>query len=224
MSDAAKLIQVAVVDDEDFIPNSMKLAIMLAEDIDWVGHARNAEQGLDMVKRWKPDVVFVDLELHDGVGGIELMRRIHEHSPGIAVVVLTVSDEVPDRNAAFAEGTSGYLVKGQLIDPTDFHGIIRDAAAGRIVAMRETFAPTAADYKSKREKLTPTGESGLSDRELEALELLVDGLRNKEIAERMFLSENTVKHHLGSIYRRLGVNSRQAAVRVAYERGFFPKK
>ncbi|HEY3945613.1 MAG TPA: response regulator transcription factor [Solirubrobacteraceae bacterium] len=222
MPEEKERIRVVVVDDEPFYPNTVKLVISLADDIEWIGHAENAERALDMVLRWHPQVVFVDLGLKDDIDGIELMRRIHERSPSTAVIILTVSDEAANKKAAFAEGMAGYLVKGKLADPSDFHGIIRDAAAGRMVAARDDLAPVATDYKNKRETLTPARELGLTEREREVLGLLAEGLKNKQIAQRIFLSENTVKHHLDSLYRRLGVKNRQAAVSVAFQRGLLP--
>lgn len=213
-------IRVGVVDDESFYPNTLKLAISLADDIEWIGHATTADQGLDMVARWKPHVAFVDLNLKDDIDGIELMRRIHEKSPSTAVIILTVSNEANDKKAAFAEGMAGYLVKGRLADPSEFHEFIREAAAGRMIAMQDDLAPAAADYKTKREQLPRWREVGLTDREYEALKILADGgLTNSEIAKRMFLAENTVKHYLDSLYRRLGVHNRNAAVIKAREIG-----
>ena len=150
----------------------------------------------------------MDLSLGDGVGGTEATVRLRALPNPPAVLVLTTYDSESDILQALDAGASGYLLKDA--PPEQLFAGIRSVASGTPV-----FGPSVAAMLTRRES---SSESRVTEREVEVLELLADGLGNRELARALFVSEATVKSHLSHIYAKLGVDTRAGAVAAAIER------
>lgn len=184
-----------------------------------VAEADTAEGALELVVRLAPDVVLVDLEL-PALPGYELTRRLAERAPAARVVALTGGTDPDDVIDALAAGAYGYLAKGESIQAL-VGGIVRAAASGEpllsgrttralIDRLRELHAGHA-----QRDAI----ETALSERELEVLALIAEGMDNGAIATALFISQDTVKHHVRSILGKLGVENRVQAAVVAVRAG-----
>ncbi|MFJ2739319.1 response regulator [Streptomyces sp. NPDC087440] len=198
--------------DDHVVVRAGLLALLSSEpDIEVVGEAGNGEEAVAMSAKLTPDVVLMDLQLGDGIDGVEATRRIAGTGPH--VLVLTTYDTDADITRAIAAGATGYLLKAER--PEELFAAIRSAAQGRT-----TLSPPVASRVMAQ--MRGTGRPTLTDRESDILAQLAHGLGNREIARALFISEATVKTHLGRIYAKLGVDTRAGAVAVAKEQRLLP--
>lgn len=172
-----------------------------------------------MAARVRPDVVLMDLQLGDGgMDGVTATRHLvagggeGPGTPGPRVLVLTMFDTDADITRAIEAGATGYLLKAER--PEELFAAIRNAASGRTVLSAPVADRVLAHLRSPR--------PALSERERDILQQLASGLGNREIARALFISEATVKTHLGRIYGKLGVETRAGAVAVAKEQRLLP--
>ncbi|MGA5557104.1 response regulator [Streptomyces lavendulocolor] len=197
------MIRVLICDDHAVVRAGLLALLASAPGIEVVGEAAGGEEAVATAAKLAPDVVLMDLQLGPGIDGVEATRRIA--SPDVRVLVLTTYDTDADVTRAIGAGATGYLLKAER--PEELFAAIRAAAQGRTtlsapVARRAASAPAAP---------------ALTDRERDILGQLARGLGNREIARALFISEATVKTHLGRIYTKLGVDTRAGAVAVAKE-------
>ncbi|MFE5332888.1 response regulator [Embleya sp. NPDC056575] len=198
-----------VVCDDHAVVRAGLLALFAGEDgIEVIGEAADGEEAVRLAAALRPDVVLMDLQLVGGIDGVEATGRLLALPEPPHVLVLTMYDTDADVSRAIEAGAAGYLLKAG--SPEDLFRAVRDAAAGRTVLAPEV----AARLFSRMRKPDDT----LTAREVEILQLLARGVGNAEIARRLFISQATVKTHLGHIYAKLGVDTRTAAVSVATER------
>ncbi|MCX5200406.1 response regulator transcription factor [Streptomyces sp. NBC_00237] len=198
--------------DDHVVVRAGLLALLSSEpDIEVVGEAGNGEEAVATAAKLAPDVVLMDLQLGDGIDGVEATRRIAGTGPH--VLVLTTYDTDADITRAIAAGATGYLLKAER--PEELFAAIRSAAQGRT-----TLSPPVASRVMAQ--MRGTGRPTLTDRESDILAQLAHGLGNREIARALFISEATVKTHLGRIYAKLGVDTRAGAVAVAKEQRLLP--
>ncbi|MBT2407082.1 MULTISPECIES: response regulator transcription factor [unclassified Streptomyces] len=200
--------------DDHAVVRAGLLALLGSEpDIEVLGEAGSGEEAVALAARLHPDVVLMDLQLGEGIDGVEAIRRITaagENPPH--VLVLTTYDTDADITRAIGAGATGYLLKAER--PEELFAAIHAAAAGRT-----TLSPPVASRVMARMRGTrPT----LTDRELDILSQLARGLGNRDIARALFISEATVKTHLGRIYDKLGVDTRAGAVAIAKEQRLLP--
>ncbi|WP_455351040.1 response regulator [Streptomyces sp. SYSU K217416] len=203
--------------DDHVVVRAGLLALLGSEpDIEVVGEAGSGEEAVALAAKLRPDVVLMDLQLGEGIDGAEATRRICA-LPGAPrgphVLVLTTYDTDADITRAIAAGATGYLLKAER--PEELFAAIHSAAEGRT-----TLSPPVASrvMAQMRGAARPT----LTERELDILGQLAHGLGNREIARALFISEATVKTHLGRIYDKLGVDTRAGAVAVAKEQRLLP--
>ncbi|MFI5806522.1 response regulator [Streptomyces sp. NPDC051561] len=203
--------------DDHVVVRAGLLALLSSEpDIEVVGEAGNGEEAVAMAAKLTPDVVLMDLQLGAGIDGVEATRRIAATStPGTGphVLVLTTYDTDADITRAIAAGATGYLLKAER--PEELFAAIRSASQGRT-----TLSPPIASRVMAQ--MRGAGRPTLTDRESDILAQLAHGLGNREIARALFISEATVKTHLGRIYAKLGVDTRAGAVAVAKEQRLLP--
>ena len=203
------MISILIVDDHPVVRTGLRAVIESQDDFIVVGEASTGEEGVRRAAIDEPDLVLMDLQMPGG-GGVLATRRITDLDPAPHVMILTTYDTDADVLAALDAGAVGYLLKDA--PPEVLFASIRSAAAGDM-----TLAPTVATKLVKRVAM-PTQHS-LTARELEVLELLAEGMANKEIANHLVVSEATVKTHLVHIFTKLEVDTRTAAVAAAVDRG-----
>lgn len=208
MSDE-EMIRVMLVDDHAVVRSGLSAFLLVYDDLQLVGEASSGEQAIGLCEQVRPDVVLMDLMM-PGMDGAAATRRIREVCPTIQVIALTSFKEVEMVHGVLEAGAIGYLLKNVSAD--ELANAIRAAHAGK-----PTLSPEAT--QALINKVT-TGEdigADLTKRELEILTLLVEGLSNREIAERLVISISTVKFHVSSILSKLGAASRTEAVAIALQ-------
>jgi DNA-binding NarL/FixJ family response regulator len=184
-----------------------------------VGVAVGADRALAVIDELSPDIVLCDVRMQ-GVSGLDLCREIREHHPGRKVILLSVYDDEQYLFQAMRVGASGYLLKGIGSDELvrQLEGV--QAGGSAIDAgLAARAAETAARLQS--DQFWPGARQGLTQRESEILSLVVTGLSNRGIAAKLVIGEETVKTHLSSIYRKLGVRDRTSAAATALREGIF---
>jgi DNA-binding NarL/FixJ family response regulator len=195
-------VRVLLADDHGVIRDGLGRLIAALDDVELVATAADGAEAVEAARRERPDVVLMDLEMPQ-LDGIEATRRIVAELPGIAVLVLTSFSDRPRIVGALEAGACGYLLKD--VDAAQVAEGIRAAARGES-PLDPRAARTILDARSAPDPL-----AGLSAREREVLDLLVEGLPNKLIARRLEISEKTVKSHLTRVFRELGVSDRTQA-------------
>jgi DNA-binding NarL/FixJ family response regulator len=202
-----------LVCDDHIVVRAGLLALLDSEpDIEVVGQAGTGEEALALAARLTPDVVLMDLQLGEGIDGVETTRRLTAAPAAPHVLVLTTYDTDADITRAIEAGATGYLLKAER--PEELFAAIHAAARGRT-----TLSPPVADRVMANLRAPRTA---LTDRERDILGQLSRGLGNRDIARALFISEATVKTHLGRIYAKLDVDTRAGAVAAAKERRLLP--
>ncbi|MGP9537129.1 response regulator [Brachybacterium sp. AOP43-C2-M15] len=207
-------IRLMMVDDHPVVRAGLRALLEADEEVEVVAEVASGTRALQELDELAaspdgvPDLVLMDLNLGEGIGGIETTRALRERHPGVQVLAVTTFDAEADIVGALEAGATGYVLKDS---PTEaLLAAVREAAAGRSVLSPEV------QQRLVRRMTDP--RTALSPRETEILEVLATGATNREAAKRLFISESTVKTHLVHLYEKLGVESRTAALRVARER------
>ncbi|MFF3166333.1 response regulator [Streptomyces sp. NPDC003273] len=204
-------VRTLICDDHAVVRAGLLALLGSVDGIEVVGEAGSGEEAVAMAAKLEPDVVLMDLQLGPGIDGATATRRIA--AQGVRVLVLTTYDTDADITRAIEAGATGYLLKAER--PEELFAAIRSAAQGR-TALSAPVAERVVD------RMRGAGRPGLTDRERDILAQLARGLGNREIARALFISEATVKTHLGRIYAKLGVDTRAGAVAVAKEQRLLP--
>jgi DNA-binding NarL/FixJ family response regulator len=206
-------IRVAVVDDQELFRRGLTMLLGVEDDIEVVGEAGDGVAATELAGTTVPDVILMDVRMPKR-SGIEACVAIKEIAPTARIIMLTVSDEEADLYDAVKNGASGYLLKDSSID--EVAQAIRVVADGQSLISPSMAIKLLDEFKqmsrSDRQQV-PTPR--LTDRELEVLKLVAQGLNNREIAKRLFISENTVKNHVRNILEKLQLHSRMEAVMYA---------
>jgi len=216
------MIRVLLVDDQALIRMGFRMLIESADDLEVVGEAQDGQAAIEQAAALRPDVVLMDVRM-PGVNGIDATARIVEAQPDVRVLVLTTFDLDEYAFAALRAGASGFLLKDAA--PAELATAVRTVASGEAVVsaritrrMLELFAEHLPDADRSPDPEAPHPRlAALTPREIEVLREIAEGLSNAEIAAQLFLSEATVKTHVGRILAKLGVRDRVQAVVVAYE-------
>jgi DNA-binding NarL/FixJ family response regulator len=206
-------IRVLVVDDQELFRRGLTMLLNVETDIEVVGEAADGASAVGLATDMAPDVVLMDVRMPKQTG-IEACTAIKDASPHARIIMLTVSDEEADLYEAVKNGASGYLLKDSSIEEV--------AQAVRVVADGQSLISPSMAIKLLDEfkQMSRTDRSSvptprLTERELEVLRLVAQGLNNREIAKQLFISENTVKNHVRNILEKLQLHSRMEAVMYA---------
>ena len=202
-------IRVIAVDDHEVVRGGIRYALLDCDDIELVGEAYSGEDALRLCEQVRPDVALVDLMM-PGMDGVETTRAIRKRFPQVQILVLTSFHDKNIVPRAMQAGAIGYLLKG--VSNQDLVKAIRAAHAGQSILAKEAMA----DLVQAAAPSPKLGED-LNERERQVLALLAQGLSNKEIAERLFLSLATVKYHVRLLLSKLGASSRAEAVALAWQ-------
>ncbi|NWG05644.1 MAG: response regulator transcription factor [Chloroflexi bacterium] len=211
------MIKILIADDHLLIRQGLRLILETEEDLELVGEASDGREALHLCKKLKPDVVLMDLRMPtmDGLTAIEQLRAAQ---PDIAIVILTTFNEDDLMMRGLQAGARGYLLKDT--DRNTLFNTIRAAARGETLLKPEIMARVLSHANTPAPAHTKTADTvNLTEREQEVLAAVARGERSKEIAAQLGISERTVKAYLASIYGKLGVDSRAAAIAVAAQRG-----
>lgn len=200
-------IRVMLVDDHKVVRAGLADFLLAYDDFELAGEASSGEDAVLMCDHLNPHVVIMDLVM-EGMDGAEATSVIRGKCPDIQVIALTSFKDEELVQRAIQAGAIGYLLKN--VSANELAGAIREAYKGR-----PTLAPEAAQALMHATTKPPDIGSDLTQRELEVLALLVEGLNNPTIAERLTISRSTVKHHVRSILSKLGTSSRTEAVALA---------
>jgi DNA-binding NarL/FixJ family response regulator len=214
-------IRVAIVDDQELMLRGLQMVLDAEDDLEVVGTAGSGLEGVSLSERTEPDVVLMDVRM-PGMDGLEATRRITARRSLTRVIVLTTFDLDEYAFGGLRAGASGFLLKNT--PPRDLVSAIRSVYSGdAIVSPRVTRAmldlfgsrlPVAGSHDSQTAAM-----GSLTDREREVFLAMAEGLSNTEIAGRFFLSESTVKTHVGRVLAKLDLRDRVHAVILAYELG-----
>lgn len=209
-------LRILIVDDHQMFREGIRRRLEQEPDITVVGEADSAEDALAKVPETNPTIVLLDIRLPK-VSGIELARRLRQQWPDLKILVLTGYDFDQYVRAVAKVGVSGYLLKTAPQDTVV--QAIRVVAAGGAV-LPPAIASKVLQHYSVDSSLVREGMMGeLTLRETEVLELLHQGIRNADIAQRLSISPRTVEAHVSSIISKLGAQSRTGAIRIALEKG-----
>jgi DNA-binding NarL/FixJ family response regulator len=217
---AARPLRLVLVDDHEMVIEGLKAMLAAFKNrVQVVGHAVGAERATSVVGELQPDVVLCDVRMQ-GCSGLDLCLLLRERDPDLKVVMLSVYDDEQYLFQALRVGARGYLLKSigsdELVRQLELahHGetVLDPGMAARAV-------DTAA--RLQRDEFWPGARQGLTQRESEILSFMVTGLSNRGIANKLVIGEETVKSHLRSIYRKLGVSDRTGAVATALREGIY---
>jgi NarL family two-component system response regulator YdfI len=210
------MIRVLIADDHEVVRDGLRLILETKQDFEVVGEAGDGAKAVQLADELQPDVILMDLRM-PGMDGLQAIEKIHSKWPEIAVVILTTYNEDDLMIRGLRAGARGYLLKDT--NRQTLFDTLRAAARGEALFLPEVIARVLNQPSTEKR----SENSILTERELQVLKAAARGERSKEIALHLSISESTVKAHLDSVYNKLGVDSRAAAVATAIERGLLAK-
>lgn len=211
------MIRLLIIDDHEMVREGLKAMLVSEPDFNIVGDAANAEQALELIARLHPDVALLDVRL-PGISGIELCRIVTEQYPETAVIILTTFTDESLVAECVQAGARGFIVKD--IERFDLKRSIRAVARGEAAIDSKAAVAVLAQLRRSPQPAPEVFPEKLSSQQLVILRLVAQGLSSREIAARLYLSENTVKGYVQEILHRLGVKNRTEAVMVAVKQGW----
>jgi len=214
------MIKILIADDHLIIRQGLRLILETENDFELVGEASDGAEALILCKKLKPDVVLMDLRMPN-MDGLTAIEKLRIEQPNIAVVILTTFNEDDLMLRGLQAGARGYLLKDT--DRAALFNTVRAAARGETLLKPEIMARVLSRKNTSVAETKSTEPANLTEREQEVLEAVARGDRSKEIAAQLGISERTVKAYLASIYSKLGVDSRAAAIAVAAQNGLLRK-
>ena len=220
-------IKVLIVDDQELIRESLSIVLNMEEQLTVVGLAGDGNEAIQLCEKLAPDVVLMDINMPN-MDGVAATKVIKDKWPQIKVIILTSYKDVDYVVSALANGAEGYLLKS--LHPGSLANSIRLVHSGGTLITKEMAASLINSQVHKEEEASSINNEdrlqnltqlyGLSEREVEVLKLLAQGLRNSDISERLFLSGGTVKNYISNIYAKLEVKGRREAANKAKNEGF----
>ncbi len=221
MSEEPFMIRILLVDDQQLLRQGIKLLLELEPGLQVVGEANNGQEALELFERLKPDVTLMDIRM-PVLDGVAATQQLRQRWPDSKIIILTTFDDETYVFEGLRAGALGYLLKdvssqelAQAIRTVNAGGaLIEPSVARKVLAEFSRLAAPAAPRSKEDSQI-----EALSERELEILRLVASGLSNRQIAERLFLAEGTVKNYISTIFQKLGVQDRTQAVLAAQKHG-----
>lgn len=204
----AKRIRILSVEDHPVFREGLNTIIASQPDMELVAQAANATEAIKEFRRHQPDITLMDLRL-PGADGVDTLNAIRGEFPFARIIILTSSDGDAEIQRALRAGAAAYLLKSMPKD--ELLSVVRSVHKGERYIPPEVAARLAEHL----------GDDDLTSRELEVLELIRDGYRNKQIADQLAIAETTVNFHIKNLVEKLGANDRTHAVTIAFRRGLF---
>ncbi len=212
---ATSIKRVVVADDHALFMDGIT-SLLEAAGFEIVGQARDGSQALEIIQATNPDLVLLDIAM-PVLNGLDVLAAIKAENPEPKVVILTVSDSDDDLFNAIQLGADGYLLKD--LNSEKFMDMLAGLERGEAALTREMTARLMAGFQDLATQIQKP-KNGLTEREIELLQLMAAGSSNRVIAEKLFISENTVKYHIRNILQKLGAQNRTEAVRTAIRQGY----
>jgi DNA-binding NarL/FixJ family response regulator len=210
------MIKVLIADDHKMFRQGLRMLFEMEPDIKIVGEARDGLEAEQMTDSLDPDVILMDINM-PGMDGVEATRRILKSHPDANVIILTMFREDEHVFQAIKAGAHGYVLKDA--DSNEVTRAIRAVAAGESVLDTAMTGKVFQQFKVMSEMTEKSNAEGLTERELEILALIAHGESNREIGDKLFLSEKTIKNYITSIFQKLQTNDRTQAAVYALQRG-----
>lgn len=219
-------LRILIAEDHPLFGQGLRRVLTLEPDLEVVAEVQDGEAAIESVHRLKPDVVLMDINMPK-VNGLQATQEIKAAHEDVAVIILTAYDDEEQMIFALRTGASAYFVKDVL--PSELIAGIRSVHAGQYVVNGQVLANTAAlmgwllAWYNERTRLEVAGQGALmplTSREMDVLEQIAHGRSNKVIATTLNISQQTVKNHMSSIFRKLAVNDRTEAAMIALRRGW----
>ncbi len=211
------MIRLLIIDDHEMVREGLKAILTAEPDFEIVGDAANAEQAFELIERFRPDVILLDIRL-PGVSGIDACRTVTERYPETAVIILTTFTDETLIAQCIQAGARGFIVKD--IERFDLKRAIRAVARGEAAIDPKAAVAVLAQLRRAPQVSDGPAPEPLSSQQIVILRLIAQGLSSREIATQLYLSENTVKGYVQEILHRLGVKNRTEAVMVAVKQGW----
>jgi DNA-binding NarL/FixJ family response regulator len=205
-------LRVLIVDDHALFRRGLQMVLKQENDIEVVGEAGDGHEAVDQAQELMPDVILMDVRMPRR-SGIEATQQIKDLLPHVKILMLTISDEEADLYDAIKAGASGYLLKEISID--EVADAIRSVWQGQSRISPSMAAKLLTEFAAMSKRADERQQlpaPRLTDREMEVLKLVAQGLNNRDIAKELFISENTVKNHIRNILEKLHLHSRMEAV------------
>jgi DNA-binding NarL/FixJ family response regulator len=209
---SGEAIRVLIVDDHALFRRGLIQVLQFEDGIEVVGEAEDGEDAVAKCEELAPDVLLMDVRM-PRASGIEATRRLAESMPAMKILMLTVSDEEDDLYEAIKAGAAGYLLKEISIE--EVADAVRAVMQGQTLISPSMASKLIQEFNAlakRAEEKQQVPAPKLTDRELEVLKLVAQGLTNREIADQLYISENTVKNHVRNILEKLHLHSRMEAV------------
>jgi DNA-binding NarL/FixJ family response regulator len=233
-------LRILIVDDQHLFRVGVKSLIESKNELKVIGEAEDGQEAIDLARQTVPDVILMDIEMPH-CSGLEATRVIKKELPNIKIIILTISDHNEDLFEAIKSGASGYLLKD--IRPRQFLDLLQGLRQGEAPISGVMAAKILAEFRENLQKEDPSASSQaanvpvqaeislpmdeiispLSSREIQVLERLVDGKSNKEIAEVLFVTEDTIKIHMRNIMEKLHLKNRVQVALFAVKKGMVGK-
>ena len=213
-------ISLLITDDHALVRQGIRAFLELQPDLNVIGEAGSGEEAVHMAAELVPDVVLMDLVM-PGIGGVEATRQVKQVSPHSQIIVLTSYHEDEYIFPALRAGALSYVLKD--VGPDELADTVRKAARGESVLHPRVASRVVEELRGTRRD-TPNLFTDLSDRELDVLRLIADGLSNAEIADKLIISEKTVKGHVSNILGKLHMLDRTQAAVYAWQQGLVARR
>jgi NarL family two-component system response regulator LiaR len=210
------MVRVAICDDQFIVCEGLQMILDSDPELEVVGVAHDGAEACQLVEKTKPDLILMDLKMPH-MNGIVATRQIRMNHPDVHILVLTTYDDDEWLFDAIRSGAAGYLLKDT--PPNELIAAIKGTVSGKAFVDPSVTSKLLSEVSKSGLTIDSPTHFSLTDREREVLQLIVEGLSNADIAERLFLAEGTVRNYTSTVFRKLGVSDRTQAAVLALRHG-----